>query len=90
MVTCRPDISYPLIKLSQYSNNSAHEHYHNIKQIFRYFKATKLDGIYFWQKLPCNDLPVISLPSVQPQTFSVDQTLQYISSTIIHIAVDSD
>jgi hypothetical protein len=36
MVTCRPDISYPLIKLSQYSNNPAEEHYKAVKDIFYY------------------------------------------------------
>jgi hypothetical protein len=36
MVTCRPDISYLLIKLSQYSNNWAEEHYKAVKDIFYY------------------------------------------------------
>ena len=27
MITCRPDISFPLIKLSQYSVNPAKDHY---------------------------------------------------------------
>ena len=48
MITCRPDISFPLIKLSQYSTNPAEEHYQAVKQIFRYLKATKSDGLYFW------------------------------------------
>ena len=46
MVTCRPDISYPLIKLSQYSTNPAHEHYLAVKQIYLYIKHTADDGIY--------------------------------------------
>jgi hypothetical protein len=36
MVTCRPDISFPLIKLSQYSANPAKIHYEVVIQIFRY------------------------------------------------------
>ena len=49
MVTCRPDISFPLIKLSQYSSNPAKEHYEAVKHIFQYIKVTKHDGIYFWR-----------------------------------------
>jgi hypothetical protein len=39
LVTCRPDISFPLIKLSQYSTNPAREHYKAIK--FFKFKMYK-------------------------------------------------
>ena len=57
MVTCRPDISYPLIKLSQYSKNPSEEHYHAVKHLFKYIKITKSDGIYFWRTTPRDDLP---------------------------------
>ena len=60
MVTSQPDISFPLIKLSQYSSNPAAEHYDSVKQIFRYIKATKHDGIYFWLQKALNDLPELS------------------------------
>ena len=62
MITCRPDISFPLIKLSQYSSNPAKEHYQALKQIFRYIKATSTDGIYFWRRHSRNDLPDLPLP----------------------------
>ena len=45
MVTCQPDISFPLIKLSQYSTNPAHEHYGAVQDIFKYLSCTKTDGI---------------------------------------------
>jgi hypothetical protein len=57
LVTCRPDISFPLIKLSQYSTNPAREHYEAIKNIFYYLKCTKTEGIYYWRKEHNQDLP---------------------------------
>jgi dUTP pyrophosphatase len=47
MVTCRPDISYPLIKLSQYSQNPAEIHYNAVIDIFHYLNATIDDGLIF-------------------------------------------
>ena len=90
MITCRPDISFPLIKLSQYSTEPAMEHYTAVKQIFRYVKATKTEGIYFWRKDPRSDLPDLSLPQITPQTHNVDPDTQCDSPTTIHGAADSD
>ena len=90
MITCRPDISFPLIKLSQYSTAPAMEHYTAVKQIFRYVKATKTEGIYFWRKEPRSDLPDLPLPQITPQTHNVDPDTQCDSPTTIHGAADSD
>lgn len=57
MITCRPDISYPVIKLSQYSNNPAKEHYQAIQEIYQYLAQTEDDGIYYWRKEDNNELP---------------------------------
>ena len=50
MVTCRPDISVAISKLSQYANNPAEVHYVALKNVFRYLRSTKSDGIYYWRK----------------------------------------
>ena len=47
MVTCRPDISFLLIKLSQYSANPAEIHFIALKQLFCYLHDTPTEGIYF-------------------------------------------
>ena len=52
MVTCRPDISIPIMKLSQYSANPAEIHYIALKNVFRYLRSTKSRGITFWRKQP--------------------------------------
>ena len=49
MVTCRPDISYALIKLSQYSAHPAAIHYKAANELINYLAATKDDGIHYWR-----------------------------------------
>ena len=91
MVTCRPDISFPLIKLSQYSSNPAAEHYEAVKQILRYIKTTRDDGIYFWRTNPRDDLPNLPLPQQNSNdTHIVDGTTRIDSAETIHGLVDSD
>ena len=64
MITTRPDISFPLVKLSQYSCNPAREHYKAIKDIFLYLRSTVHEGITYWRKEKRDELPdiEISLP----------------------------
>ena len=90
MVTCHPDISYTLIKLSQYGANPALEHYEAVKQTFQYVKATKSDWIYFWCKHARNNLPDLPLPNIQEQLHIVNPKVQCDEPYIIHGAVDSD
>ncbi len=87
MITCRPDISYPLIKLSQYSVNPAKEHYEAVKHIFYYIRATIDDGIYYWRKEPQPSLPFLPLPTVSSsaQTLNKDE-----DQDIMIAAVDAD
>ena len=47
MVTCRSDISFPVIKLAQYSSKPPAIHFEAVKHIFRYLNATINEGIYF-------------------------------------------
>ena len=48
MVTCRPDISFPLIKLSQYSAKPAEIHFVALRQLYCYLRDTPTEGIYYW------------------------------------------
>ena len=58
MVTCRPDISFPLIKLSQYSANPAEIHFVALRQLYCYLRDTPDEGIYYWSKTPRKDLSI--------------------------------
>lgn len=67
MVTCRPGISFPVIKLSKFSNRPSREHYAALKKLFRYLRSTMNDGIIYWRRTPTINphLP----PSPTPQFF---------------------
>ena len=56
MTTCRPDIAFASVKLSQ-SNSAPHEHhYHGLKHTIKYLYATRTDGIYYWRTKSNNKL----------------------------------
>jgi dUTP pyrophosphatase len=90
MVTCRPDISYPLIKLSQYSSNPAEAHYMAVKDIFYYLKATPSDGIYYWRPSRNTELPVLPLPAVTPSTYTPDPSTRADTPLDLIGSVDAD
>ena len=90
MVTCHPDISFPLIKLSQYSNKPAQEHYEAVQQIYRYIKATKSDGIHYWRPSPRDDLPTAPLPEIKESNYDNTSMDEVDSPTTMHSAVDAD
>ena len=52
MVTCRPDISFAIIKLAKFANSPAKEHYIALKNVFRYLRHTITDGITYWREKP--------------------------------------
>ena len=52
MTTCRPDLAYASVKLSQ-SNGCPHEHhYHGLRHALKYMYTTRDDGLYFWRTKP--------------------------------------
>jgi hypothetical protein len=65
MTTCRPDISYASVKLSQSNSNPAEIHYHGLKHTIQYLYITRNDGIYFWCTQPQPALPVAPLPTIK-------------------------
>jgi hypothetical protein len=93
LVTCRPDISYAVIKLSQYSTRPCRIHFEAIKNIFRYLNATKDDGIYFWRKQPRPDLTFVAPPECKNDNNYDENEIQERQQTTHNImfgAVDSD
>ena len=64
MTTCRPDIAFASVKLSQ-ANACPHEHhFHGLKHALKYLYSTKDDGLYFWRTVPCMGLPEGPLPKI--------------------------
>ena len=61
IVTCRPDISFPLVKLSQ--SSATREHFEAVMNIYRYLYQTVEEGIYFWRSENRKYLPSGKLPT---------------------------
>ena len=71
LVTCRADIAFPVMKLTQYNNDPAQCHFDAIKQIYKYLNSTKSEGLYFWRPTPEKTLPSIPLPQIMEDTYEV-------------------
>ena len=91
MTTCRPDIAYTSVKLSQ-ANCCQHEHhYHGVKHALKYLYSTKDDGLYFWRATPREDLQEGSLPKINSnkQDLLAENRPEY-DANILHAYADSD
>jgi len=90
MTVGRIDISYPIIKLSQYSAQPSKAHYQAVKQIFIYLNATREHGLTYWRPAPN-----LNHPYAEPPTpISAPSTLHGFPETHdaknLHGYVDSD
>ena len=63
LVVARVDISFAVIKLSQYGSNPASIHYQAAKQVFAYLNNTRNEGLVYWRSRPRMDLPMHEFPS---------------------------
>ena len=91
LVTCRPDISYAVVKCAQ-ATVSPHEiHYHALKHLLKYLYVTRDDGIYFWRQHLHPLLPKEPLPSIvsSPVDLLMQNRPQH-DATEVHGYVDSD
>mmetsp|Transcript_29198 Transcript_29198/g.41778 ORF Transcript_29198/g.41778 Transcript_29198/m.41778 type:complete len:582 (+) Transcript_29198:2850-4595(+) len=69
MMKCRPEIAAAAIKLSQYMENPAEIHYKATLGILEFLSTTIDDGIYYWRREPCMDLPERPLPVVHQDNY---------------------
>ncbi len=91
MRTCRPDIAFTSVKLSQSNLAPAEHHYHSLKHAIRYVYITREDGIYFWQTTIRTDLPKGPLPRVNSnrQDLLIDARPDHAATTAVAYG-DSD
>ena len=92
MTTCRPDLAYTSVKLSQL-NSCPHElHFHGLKHALKFLYNSKDDGLYFWCTSPRPELQVGPLPTVKSnrQDILVDNRPQFVNASTAHAYADSD
>ena len=65
LVTCRPDLSFAVVRSSQNSASPHELHYNGVWHILKYLYLTRDDGLYFWRAEPNEDLPQIDLPKIK-------------------------
>lgn len=92
MVTCRPDISYSVIKLSQYSTRPAQIHFEAIKQIYKYLWQTKERGIIYWRRNERKDLDSHPIPVIKDDNYDYRESKEreVNNPKTMNVAVDSD
>ena len=90
MVTCRADIAFSVMKLSQYNNRPALCHYQAIQDVYKYLHATASDGLMFWHPRPCNDLPHTVHVAPQDEPYSVNMPIEGKDRNTAYAMADSD
>ena len=91
MTTCRPDLAYASVKLSQ-SNGCPHEHhYHGLRHALKYLYTTRDDGLYFWRTTPHPELAEGPLPVVHSNKSDILLDSRPVhDATTLHVYADSD
>ena len=90
MVTCRPYISFPVVKVRQYSNEPAEIHYKALRQVFQYLAQTKDHGITYWKPKIDHDLPLGPVPHLHKDSNLNTHNLPQPDSNVLQGSVDSD
>jgi hypothetical protein len=91
MTTCRPDLSYASVKLSQ-SNSCPHKlHFHGLKHALKFLYNSRDDSLYFWCTGPRLELPEGPIPPVHSnkQDILLDNRPQF-DANVAHAYSDSD
>ena len=90
MITCRPDISNAVLKLTQFNNKPAEIHYKAILDVYRYLHATMDKGIQYWKRQPDNSLPDTPPDTSEPEQYTLQQLPLQHDMTKAYGYVDSD
>jgi hypothetical protein len=64
MITCRPELSFPVCKLSQFSAHPAKLHYDAVKRIFSFLSGTLDYGLTYSRITPHASLPNLAAPAL--------------------------
>ena len=90
MVTCRPDISSAVIKLTQFNMNPAKCHYEAVIRVYQYLNATQHHGLTFWRVHQNTNMPIVPHQEPQPEDYIFQTTKEHNDPQLPYVLVDSD
>ena len=90
MVTCRPDIAFAVMKLSQFNNCPASSHFIAIKDIYRYLYATQNEGLTYWRPQRNENLPMHPFPTSSLESYNLNLPPEFHQSGLAYCYADSD
>ena len=96
MITCRPEISFPVVKLSQFSTHPAAAHYTAVKCIFKFLSGTLDYGLTYWHMSPHSTLPdhlpppMLTNPADQHLFHNVSDAIEHFPPYALFGCADSD
>ena len=67
-LTCRPDVLFPTILLSQHNSIHVECHHTAVTRVHRHLCSTINDGMYFWRATADPKLPTSQLPTFHNDT----------------------
>jgi hypothetical protein len=91
MTTTRPELSYPVVKLSQFATSPATIHYDVIYGIFQYLSGTGDDGLTYTRPEPMTSGPVLKHTPIRSQpTDRIDEHVPTENLTTLYGYSDAD
>jgi hypothetical protein len=91
MITTRPELSYPVVKLSQFATSPATIHYDAVHVIFQYLSGTRNDGITYTRPEPMTLGPVLKHTPLRSQpTERLDEHVPTENLTTLYGYSDAD
>jgi hypothetical protein len=96
MITCRPELSFPVVKLSQFSAHPAKINYDAVRRIFPFLSGTQYYGLTYWRTTPHASLPkyaappMLSAPSDQHMFHDTSNADRHTTLLTVVGYVDSD
>jgi hypothetical protein len=91
MTTCRPDLAYTAVKLSQSNTSPDTIHFDGLNCALKFLYNSRDDGLYFWRPTPRSEFPEGPPPAINSnkQDIYLDGRPQFDALTA-HAYADSD
>jgi hypothetical protein len=91
MITTRPELSYPVVKLSQFATSPDTIHYDAVYGIFQYLSGTRDDGLTYTRPEPMTSGPVLKHTPLRSQpTDRIDEQVLTENLTMLYGYSDTD